>query len=485
MERRAFLRASSVGLALSLPTAAAASRSSGAAVQGVYEPLGQVPVTGAAEAVVGDDGETAYVAATTGFASVDVSDPAEPTVLAEERDIELSGGILSEVLDVTVDGDRLVAAGPANPGFSTTGFCCYDVSDPANPVSTGAHDTGYHIHNCYLEDDLLFVPANTGDQNPLVIFDVGGDEITQLGYWSLVEHEPGWRDINWLARYLHDVYVQDETAYLPYWNAGTYLIDVSDPNDPGYVSHVSDTTLAEQREIGGQEAVYGLPGNDHYAAVDDTGELLAVGREAWATGGEEPDRPGGIDLYDVSDPERPEHRGSIDPPRTTDESRSGGMWTTSHNFELRNGQLYSSWYRAGVQIHDISDPTAPERLAWWRDPGTTGFWTARVVKPGETFLASSTEAIPNTSIEGALYTFPIEPGEQADPPSLQDPADWEINGNETGGSDGANGSEGGTESSENETGNTDDSIPGFTGVAGLIGSGVALERLRRRGNVQD
>jgi hypothetical protein len=500
MERRAFLRASgATGLSLILPGAAAATGSSTAAAQGTYEPLGQVPLTGAAEAVVGDDGETAYVAATTGFASVDVSDPADPTLLAEERDIELADGILSELLDVTVDGNRLVVAGPANPGAGAMGFRCYDVSDPADPVSIGAFETGFHIHNCYLEGELLFVVANTPAENPLVIYDVGGDEITRVGRWSLVEYEPGWGDVDWFFRYLHDVYVQDGTAYLAHWNAGTYLIDVSDPTAPEYVSHVAETTLEEQRELEDwAEAVYGLPGNDHYAAVDDTGDLMAVGREAWATGGEEPDRPGGIDLYDVSDPEEPVRRGSIDPPRTSDESHGGGAWTTSHNFELRGGTLYSSWYRAGVKIHDVSDPTAPERIAWWRDPRETGFWTARVAEPGETFVASSTEAIPNTSLEGALYTFPIEAGEQADPPSLQDPASWTTDGTETndgnesddgddtGGNETGGDDTGGNETGGNETSGDEDAIPGFTGFAGLVGGGVALEWLRRRrGNVQD
>ncbi|WP_226004126.1 hypothetical protein [Natrinema salinisoli] len=496
MERRAFLRASgAAGLALSLPGPTAASGATTAVAQGTYEPLGQVPITGAAEAVVGDEGRTAYVAATTGFVSVDVSDPTEPTLLAEERDIELEDDVLSEILDATVDGDRLVVAGPANPGVGAMGFHCYDVSDPADPVSIGAYETGYHIHNCYLDGESLYVAANSPEESSLVIYDVGGDEITRVGDWSLLEFEPGWGDLDMLVRYLHDVYVQDDVAYLPHWNAGTYLIDVSDPTAPEYVSHVAETTLEEQRGIDDWEAaVYGLPGNDHYAAVDDTGDLMAVGREAWAVDGEDPDRPGGIDLYDVSDPEDPVRRGSIDPPRTTDETHGSGAWTTSHNFELRDGRLYSSWYRAGVKIHDVSDPTSPERIAWWRDPEETGFWTARVAEPGETFVASSTEAIPNTSLEGALYTFPIEAGEQADPPSLQDPGSWTTDGNETdGGNESTDGDEpddgndtGGNETAGDGSSSDEDSIPGFTGLAGVVGGGVALEWLRRRrGNVQD
>ncbi|MFB6227235.1 MAG: hypothetical protein ABEH88_01405 [Halobacteriales archaeon] len=68
---------------------------------------------------------------------------------------------------------------------------------------------------------------------------------------------------------------------------------------------------------------------------------------------------------------------------------SGGLWTTAHNFEIHGDRLYSSWYRAGVKIHDISDPGSPELLAWWLRPRETSFWTAQVGVPGEFFIASS------------------------------------------------------------------------------------------------
>ncbi|OLZ39832.1 hypothetical protein A6E15_02005 [Natrinema saccharevitans] len=472
MERRAFLRASAVGVSLSgAATVTTARTGSATARQASYEPLGRVDIEAAAEAVVGDDGDTAYLATTTGFATVDVSDPAEPTVLAE-RDVEIGGESLRNVLDVSVDGDRLVVAGPANPGYEPMGVRCYDVRDPAEPTPVDEYETDFHIHNCTLAGDRLFVAENdfeTGT-NALAIFDVA-DGIEQVGSWSLLDREPGWRDRPFLGRYLHDVTVQDDVAYLPYWNAGTYLVDVSDPTAPAYVSHVADTTLEAQRGAGRDDTVYGLPGNDHYAAVDEAGDLLAVGREAWATGGDAPDRPGEIDLYDVSDPAEPVHRGSIDPPRTDAERYADGEWTTSHNFDLRNDRLYSSWYRGGVKIHDVSDPNEPEQLAWWRDPDETAFWTARVAVPGETFVASSTEAIPTTALEGALYTFPIESGEQADPPSLRDP-------------DPSNGSDGNGAGDDTAS---DDSIPGFTGLAALAGGAAGLEWLRRRGNgnVQD
>jgi hypothetical protein len=421
MRRRPFLRASAAaGAALGIPVAGCVS--TGTSGADGYEPLGRVAIDGAAEAVVADD-DIVYVAATDGFATVDVSDPAEPTVLAEERGLGVDGRPVLEILDVKVDGDRLAVVGPANRRDDALfhGIFVYDVSDPADPaLATDPYETGWHIHNCYLDGELLYVVANDEAENPLVIFDVG-NEIEEIGRWSLLEQEPEWGELFWLARYNHDVYVHDDVAYVAHWNPGTYLLDVRDPTDPRYISNVRETNLEEQRDLADETAQFGLPGNDHYAAVDDSGGLLAVGREAWATGDADPDGPGGIDLYDVSDPTEPTFEGAIDAREAADETYYGGLWTTVHNFELRDGRLYASWYQGGVTIHDVDDPADPVELAAWREPAEAAFWTARVAAPGETFVASSTELIPNTDLDGALYAFPIEEGEQAEPPSLTDP----------------------------------------------------------------
>ena len=478
MNRRAFLRRGTIaGTSLSAvqsrrfaPAAAAPSAPTSPRTD-EFEPLGRTPVEGAAEAVVGDDGTVAYLAATNGFVTVDVSDPAEPTILAEERQLEIDDRRLTEILDVKVDGDRLVVPGPANrtQGDVFQGFLLYDVSDPAEPVSVGDPvETGYHIHNCYLDGDVLYVVVNgsedhpdSPDENRLDVFDVSDDEIERIGSWSHLDREPEWREVSWFARYLHDVYVHDDVAYLAHWNAGTFLLDVADPADPKYLSHVRDTDLEEQRAIDDDtEAQQGLPGNDHYSAVDDAGELMAVGREAWETGGDEPDGPGGIDLYDVSDPADPAHVSSIAAPEAEDASYHDGEWTTAHNFELRNDLLHASWYQGGVSIHDVSDPADPVELVRWEDRELAAFWTARVAEPGETIVASSTEMISayvEADPEGALYTFPIV-----------DPTDDEDEGDDGGGA--TSGS---------------DPIPGFAGavgVAGLAGGVLGLEWFRRRRN---
>lgn len=383
-----------------------------------YEPLGSVGVEGATEAVVGDAGRTAYVAATTGYAVVDLSDPTRPAVVADRRGLpaDREDGPLAGIHDVKHDGETLIVVGPANPqrDESLSGALVVDVADPASPVERGFYETDYPIHNCYLDGETAYLTANASDETWLEVVDVGGESPEKVGEWSLTDVDEGWADVPRSLRVVHDVYVQDDVAYVAHWDAGTWLLDVSDPSALAAISHVADRSLADLRAVSPDEARrdrVALPGNSHYAAVDETGDLLAVGREAWAVEAGGDGGPGGIDLYDVSDPTAPERLSHVVPPPTSD-ATIRGLWTSSHNFELRGGVLYSSWYGGGVRRFDVSDPSTPRLRTWWTDPNEAQFWTARVGVPGETFVASS---LGPDRESGRLYVFPDEAGRTVRP----------------------------------------------------------------------
>ena len=111
MHRRALLR---TGLA-ALGTAAVGSSAVTATESEPFEPLDRLSLSGAKDAAIVDD--IAYVATTDGVGTVDLSTPAEPELLTERTDFfaDHDLGPLDGIWDVWPDGDRLVAAGPANP----------------------------------------------------------------------------------------------------------------------------------------------------------------------------------------------------------------------------------------------------------------------------------------------------------------------------------------------------------------------------------
>ncbi|MFC4550672.1 MULTISPECIES: LVIVD repeat-containing protein [Halorussus] len=423
MHRREFL-----GGVAGATVVASAGIETAAGHAGPYRPLGSVDIANAKEAVPDPKGGYAYVATTDGFAVVDLAIPSEPQVVAERTGImgERETGPLRDIYDVKVEGDRLVAAGPANPiqGDVLQGFALFDVSDPKNPKRVGFHETTYPIHNCFIRDKKVYLTGNhassrpnggTKNANPLVIVDVSGDDPTEIARWSLLSRDKRWGKVPSGIRTIHDVWVGGGRAYLAHWDAGTYILDVSDPKNPTYVTRLGGRPIDELLSVPKDAVrahVLRPPGNAHYAMPNDDGSLVGVNKEAWEAEGK--GGPGGLDLWDVSNPKNPKKLSTIDAPPSPD-PQIGGTWTTSHNFDIVGERLFTSWYQGGVKVHDISDPANPKRLTWWRQPQEASFWTAKRVKP-RFFIASSYGRRNNG--RGGLYVFPNHAGQQKDAPPL-------------------------------------------------------------------
>ena len=446
MYRREFLRTAAVG------GGTAYLFSTGGVADDPYRPLGHVAIENAKETVVGDDGNTAFVAATDGFVTVDIRKPNDPTVLAERRGLlgHHNGGPLTEIWDVKVVGDRLLVVGPANPVASNAvhGMLLYDVSNPSNPKRVAFHETTFPIHNAFLKDDIAYLTGNDGNGNPLVMVDVSNDDPTEVGRWSMVDHDSKWSRVDWWVRMLHDVWVHDGRAYLAQWDGGIWVVDVSNPRKPEYVTNFGGRPLEKLAKIpssGEQDAVIGLPGNAHFVMTNEDASLLACNKEAWDTDGPKRTGPGGIDLWDISTLDDARKLTTIEPPETADPSydlgglssfvsalspvdvasahgchecgnvSSSGQWTTSHNFDFVDDRLYTSWYNGGVKLFDVSDPSNPKELVWWRKPNEAAFWSAQYVSD-EVFVGGSMGG--DGDGRGGVYTFPNHAGKQETPPSL-------------------------------------------------------------------
>ena len=430
MRRRTFLRGvGALSAFVAVPTVAAGGgTATGGGTPTQYASPASVSLTGVIDAVVGDDGTTAYVAASDGFGVVDVSEVGNPTVLAERRNLlaDRENGPLTNIYDVKVSGDRLLVAGPNHSVGSNTlgGFLLYDVSDPAEPERLAFFETDHGIHNAYLDGDTAYLTGTGAAGEPLVVVDVSDDEPREIARWSVTDENGDWFNVEDSIHQCHDVYVQNDTAYVAYWDAGTWLLDVRDPanptvelrvggRDPGAIPRSDTDPFTEIRE---------LPGNSHYVAPNEDGTLLAVGREAWDD--EETDRtggPGGITLWDVSDRSSPERLTRLAPPRFEETEEVN---RTSHNFGFRGDRLYTSWYNGGVRVFDVATPAEPMLIGSWEEPSETSFWTAQPIDGG--FVATSIfdptkyeelsreeKREPNESAE--VFTFPEPSGEDARP----------------------------------------------------------------------
>lgn len=366
-------------------------------------PLGQLALSGAYELVTSPDGHTAYVATGDGIAVIDLVSPTTPRRIATRRELlaDSDDGPMTDVQDVALSRDRLLVVGPAHPGDGAHGVIVFDVSDRTAPRRIAAHETDTHIHNCDFDGRYAYLTASGRESSPLLVLDT--ETGSEVGSWSVLDADQRWSRVARTLRPLHDVWVQDGIAYLAYWDAGTWILDVTDPADPTPVSRVRGRDATTLSGLGSPEREQREPpGNDHFVTVNDDATLLGVGSESWASdngsGG-----PSGIELFDITDPTDPESLSTIEPPPTSDGTR-GGVLTTAHNFELTAERCYSAWYNGGVRVHDVSDPTAPRELFRWRDSTTTSFWTAQ--RGAGCFVASNTDTNGGSDLTPGVYTFP-------------------------------------------------------------------------------
>ena len=161
--------------------------------------------------------------------------------------------------------------------------------------------------------------------------------------------------------YVHDMFVRNDTVYASCGTQGLYIFKFNTgsntftmlgnlPNPSGNYNHSSFLTDDGQTLINCEEVPTGLP----------------------------------VKMVDVSDVTNP---GII----TTFSSASGA---TPHNPYIKNGRAVIAWYQDGIQVYDISVPSAPVRIGYFDTDTLTGSgaysgcWGAYTDLPSNVILAS-------------------------------------------------------------------------------------------------
>ncbi|WP_170977317.1 LVIVD repeat-containing protein [Halorussus salinisoli] len=373
------------------------------------------------------------------LAVVDWTTPTQPRTVYSDEAPNLAIG----TWDVKVAGD---VAGLASTAPGVGGVDFFDASDPENPehvsfydVSTADRYNG-RVHNFFIDGEYAYVGVNAattidsdGDGVSEKVRQFGEDGVdivdvsdpttpTRVSTWQLKEF-PGPAFATASVNGFHDLYVQDGLAYVCFWDAGIVVLDVSDPSAPELAGHFGEAPDADKevrfrntdeesrgayfQETGVRDHRQRLPGNAHYVQPSPDGTYVFVGAESFIKG-----EPGGIDIWDVSDLgdisdiedllAGPKRVGHISPPdielsKADQEfvdtiqrfnvfnSRARALVHTSHNFDVTDDRLYTSWHGGGVRVFDITDPSAPTEIGVY-DPEDASFWAA--VAAGETIVAS-------------------------------------------------------------------------------------------------
>ncbi len=240
----------------------------------------------------------------------DLSDPAQP---------ELKATLLGEgrSTDVEIRGDVLWVSVEDGPGDA--GAFAYDLSDPDDvpqvPIGEVRGDgTDQDCHTIWLHGTVLYC-ASTFDEE-IHLYDVSDpaspDHLSSVGI-------PG--------EQVHDVYVDDELAVGAFLYGGLAFFDVSNLADP---------SMQQRIDYAGAFTHNVWPTADH--------DYLYTTDENAA---------GHLRIWDIRNRDRVEQVGEYYA------YRGPGPKPIVHNVQIVGSIAYVSWYEAGVQVLDVSDPTDP------------------------------------------------------------------------------------------------------------------------------
>jgi len=392
--------------------------------------LGELNLPGGLNADVWAHGNFAYVGTWsgpcpgTGVKIIDVSDPAHlhqvataagyPNTSAEDMQVI---SVHTDFFDGDLMGVGLQDCGLPDQAPGLTGLDLWDVTDPTQPAHLGFYDVGPSggVHEVSLTKRTIsghervfglaavpfaevistaFTDTPRGDfqlievtdpAHPTLADDWGAGKDGGLpfgadffGFPPPFDCTPPSGQAPLCRGHFAAVFDHSATpsadgtmAYLAYWDAGGIVLDMSDPNN--------------LLMMGRTPYPAGSEGDTHSAVPNETSSLLVTTDEDFSpserkAAGEPKlvgDTWGFARLWSLADPAQPMHLSDFATPHAL--TNKTDAFYSVHNPEIHGNTLYLSWYSDGVRIVDISQPSQPQEIGFYRTRPTldpTGVFSA-------------------------------------------------------------------------------------------------------------
>lgn len=241
------------------------------------------------------------------------------------------------------------------------GVAFADVSNPKRPrLVGGSAAVSSHTITSYPGKPFVYVSPNgcCGDTRGGVeeIIDARNPqkpEIVEFGSNGL-----GCHDVGFLIK-------KDVQLAACAGGAETQIWDVSDPLAPVTISRIPTPQVFF----------------NHSATFSPDGKLLVVGDEAHGVTSCTGAPTGALWFYDISDLTTPTLVGYYGLPRGAAVSSfwaTPDTWCTAHMYTFKPGTrlLTTAWYDGGMNVLDLTDPSAPEEVGYYRASGEFSPWAA-------------------------------------------------------------------------------------------------------------
>ncbi len=350
------------------------------------------------------NGKVAYLGTTGGgdrLYSVDISDPAKPTIVDSVQDDMRT---LNDVM-TTADGKVLVFTreGASN---RKNGIVICTLDDPLHPKKVADFTDGVTagVHSAFIYTDPKY-----GTNVFLTNDGTGAVDVVDINDPAHPKRAGSWKTGTPIeaGRYIHDIDVQDGLLYGSYWNDGLIILDVGNgikggtPANPQLVSQFKYDlpSLYRDAEVtGGTGYVRGTHTawrHKNYVFIAD--EVFGLQDLQSKTGR----AYGRLQVLDVSDISKPKSVAWYEP-------EFGGV----HNVWVAGDTLYMGAYNAGFRAFDVSGELRGDLRAQRREivhaqvssaegyvPNFTMTWGV-AVKNGLAYV---------NDINGGLFIVRIEP----------------------------------------------------------------------------
>lgn len=290
-----------------------------------------------------------YITGTSGLTSLDVSNPAAPTIVST-----LSLG--ASASEIIIKSNTAFIGTYGDP---SSGLVIVDVSDPTNPKPLGSYFNSSAAHEIAVSSDTLYL-YSLNDRSIIAL------DITDRTAPTLIGTV---RDGDVHQNLIREMDVDGDRLYAVDDDDGLLVFDVQDPIDPELLGRFDTAYVATDFTLNGfnafvtstlwdfevvdiprltsPDALYAtlpLPGTSQGVTKIDETLLIPAG-------------PDGIHIVNVSNPEIPAYLGTNQTPA---------------NELVREGSLlYASWSEPAVTILDATDPTNLQTVGSIDIPGTT------------------------------------------------------------------------------------------------------------------
>jgi hypothetical protein len=348
--------------------------------------IGHLDVAGGGQIYV--EGTTAFIghmSAPEGTSLIDVSDPAAPKIVSL-----LPIGDGSHSHKVRVVGDLMLtncenANKRSGLPYSDGGLTIWDISDRARPAKlsffpvpgAGVHRFDFDGRYAYLSSSMAGYRGNI-----VLILDLNDPrqpaEVSRWwmpGQWTHGGETPSWGD---RGVGCHHPLRFGDRLYVGYMHGGVVILDVSNLSSPRLVGHydyhpafasISHTFARMPFKLGGRDIAVSV---DEQPARPRPGHVPAF---MWVFDVTDEAAPTPISTYAMS---------AEDTPWRDLGSEIATRFGSHQCHERMAGSLvYVAWFRGGLRIVDIADPTAPQTAGYYIPPPDEG---RRTVMSNDVFV---------------------------------------------------------------------------------------------------